>query len=218
MKVAILLAGSGVYDGSEIYEATLTQLYLDQADVAYQCIAPNISQAHVINHAQGDVAEGESRNVLVESARLCRGNILDLADAQVADYDALIVPGGFGVAKNLCDFAFKGAELSIVPEVKTFIQAFHQAGKVIGLECIAPVMTAAIFGAGTRCTIGQNPDIAAAVTATGAEHVPASVHDIVVDDAKKLVTTPAYNEATRIRDAAIGIEKLVNKVIELAKK
>lgn len=216
MRIAVLLAGCGVYDGSEIYEGTLTFLALDKADANYQCIAPNIPQHHVVNHATGEEMPGENRNVLVEAARLARGEILDLAQADVADYDAVIVPGGFGVAKNLCDFAFKGAQMQMNPEVKAFIQGFHQAGKPVGLICIAPTMSAAIFGDGVRCTIGTDKDTAAAVEAMGAVHEAKQVHEITVDEANKLVTTPAYMEATRIREAAEGIENLVQEVLRLA--
>lgn len=217
MKVAVLLAGSGVFDGSEIYETTLTLLALDRADVSYQCMAPNIAQAHVINHITGEEMPGEKRNVLVESARLARGAIIDLSVANAEDYDALIVPGGFGVAKNLCNFAFKGAEMEIDLRVRDFIRAVHQAGKPVGLICIAPTMAAKLFGEGTRCTIGSDADTAAAIEAMGGQHVQCPVDEFVVDEEKKLVTTPAYMEANRLRDAAAGIEKLVAKVIELAR-
>jgi len=215
MRVAVLLAGCGVYDGSEIYETTLTLLALDKANASYQCVAPNIEQAHVVNHATGDEATGETRNVLVESARLARGEILDMAAAKVADYDALVVPGGFGVAKNLCDFAFKGAEMTVNPAVREFIQAFHQASKPVGLMCIAPTMTAQLFGAGARCTIGTDKDTAAAVEAMGAVHEAKAVDEILLDEKNKLVTTPAYMEATRISEAAVGIEKLVQQVLKM---
>lgn len=216
MRIAVLLAGCGVYDGSEIYEGTLTLLALDKADVSYQWIAPNIPQHHVINHATGEEMPGENRNVLVEAARLARGEILDLAQAKMEDYDAIIVPGGFGVAKNLCDFAFKGAEMQMNPAVKAFLQAFHRASKPVGLICIAPTMSAAIFGEGVRCTIGTDKDTAAAVETMGAVHEAKQVHEIAVDEANKLVTTPAYMEATRIREAAEGIENLVQEVLRLA--
>ncbi|HLR17451.1 MAG TPA: isoprenoid biosynthesis glyoxalase ElbB [Alcanivoracaceae bacterium] len=216
MRVAVLLAGCGVYDGSEIYETTLTLLALDKANAAYQCVAPNIEQAHVINHATGDVVEGESRNVLVEAARLARGEVLDLAQADVKDYDALIVPGGFGVAKNLCDFAFKGADMEVSPAVREFVQAFNKADKPVGLMCIAPAMTALLFGEGARCTIGTDKDTAAAIEAMGAVHEERAVDEILVDEDNKLVTTPAYMEATRISEAAQGIEKLVQQVLKMA--
>lgn len=217
MRIAVLLAGCGVYDGSEIYEGTLTMLALDKADVSYQCIAPNIMQHHVINHATGEEMPNESRNVLVEAARLARGEILDLAAAKLEDYDAIIVPGGFGVAKNLCDFAFKGAEMQVNAEVKAFIQGFHHAGKPVGLICIAPAMSAALFGKGVHCTIGTDQETAAALAAMGAVHEAKRVDEIAVDAANKLVTTPAYMEAARISEAAVGIEKLVLEVLRLAK-
>lgn len=216
MKVALLLAGSGVYDGSEIYEGTLTMLALDKAGIEWQCMAPDINQAHVINHMTGEEMPGEKRNVLIEASRLARGEIIDLADASPDDYDALIVPGGFGVAKNLSAFAFKGAEMDIHPPVKEFIQAVHGAGKPVGLICIAPTMTALLFGEGTKCTIGSNADVAGAIETMGAKHVECPVDDFVVDEEKKLVTTPAYMEAKRLSEAEAGITKLVKKIQEMA--
>src|SRR5699024_9595440 len=144
-----------------------TLLALDKADVSYQCIAPNIEQHHVINHATGDEMPGEKRNVLVESARVARGEVLDLAEANATDYDALIVPGGFGVAKNLCDFALKGADMEVSPAVREFVQAFNKADKPVGLMCIAPAMTALLVGAGARCTSGADKDAGADVEAMG---------------------------------------------------
>ncbi|GAB3104474.1 isoprenoid biosynthesis glyoxalase ElbB [Aestuariicella hydrocarbonica] len=215
-KVAVILAGCGVYDGSEIYESVITLLALDQADAKVQCFAPDIPQMHVVNHLTGEVAEGESRQVLVEAARLARGDIQALQQARVEDFDAIIVPGGFGVAKNLCDFAVKGSDMSMNPQVLALLQSFKAAAKPVGLICIAPSMAAAIFGAGVECTIGQDADTAAAIEAMGGRHVPSEVDAIVVDNANKLVTTSAYMMAGRIREAAAGINKLVSKVLELA--
>ena len=162
-KVAVVLSGCGVYDGAEINEAVLTLLNLEQQGASYQCFAPDIDQLHVINHLTGEPVEGESRNVMVEAARIARGNVLDLAGASADDYDALVVPGGFGAAKNLCNFAVAGADMEIQPDFLRVAQAFHRAGKPIGLICIAPVMAAAICGEGTQCTIGNDADTAAAM-------------------------------------------------------
>lgn len=215
-KVAVILAGCGVYDGSEIHETVVTLLSLDRAGAEVQCLAPNVEQMHVVNHATGEVAEGESRNVLVEAARIARGNVLDVASAKADDFDAVIVPGGFGAAKNLSDFAVKGAELTVNADVLAFTRAMREQGKAIGLMCIAPVISAAIFGAGVQCTIGTDSETAAAVNQTGAEHMNCAVDDIAVDEARKLVTTPAYMLAGSIAEAASGIEKLVDKVLSLA--
>lgn len=214
-KVAVILAGCGVYDGAEIYESTLTLLALDHAGAAYQCMAPNIPQHHVVNHLTGEEM-AETRNVLVEAARIARGNIVDLAKANPADYDALIIPGGFGAAKNLSSFAFKGAEMEIQPDVLKFVQAIHKAGKPVGLVCIAPAMSPLLFGEGVECTIGNDADTAAAVEAMGASHQNCAVDDIVIDEKRKVVTTPAYMLANRISEANLGISKLVNAVLKLA--
>ena len=215
-RVAVVLSGCGVYDGSEIYESVLTLLRLDQAGAEVQCFAPDMTQLHVINHASGEVAEGESRNVLVEAARLARGEIRDLAEADAADFDAVILPGGFGAAKNLSDFALKGKDLAVVPQLVDFIRAMREADKPVGLMCIAPAITGVLFDGGAKCTIGSDPDIAAAIEATGAVHRPCAVDEICVDRANKLVTTPAYLLAGSISEAASGINKLVDEVLAMA--
>jgi len=216
-KVAVVLAGCGVYDGAEIHEAVLTLLALDRRDVSYQCFAPDIPQLHVVNHLTGQVAAGETRNVLIEAARIARGKVLDLAAANAADFDALLVPGGFGAAKNLCDFAVAGSNMKVQPDFLRFAQAMHKAGKPIGLICIAPAMAAKIFGAGVECTIGNDAETAAAITAMGAKHIDCAVEKALVDKRNKLVTTPAYMLAQRIGEAATGIEQCVEAVLAMAK-
>lgn len=213
-KVAVILSGCGVFDGSEIYESTLTLLALDQAGVEYQCMAPDIEQMHVINHLTGQEMN-EKRNVLIEAARLARGAIINLADADPADYDALIVPGGFGAAKNLSDFAVKGADISVNQNVQNLIQAMHETGKPIGLICIAPAMAPKLFGEGTICTVGNDQATAAAIEVMGGVHQACPVDEFVVDRERKVVTTPAYMLAGRISEAASGINKLVAEVLAL---
>lgn len=214
-KVAVILSGCGYLDGSEIYEATFTLLALDQQQAQVSCFAPNIPQMHVVNHLTGEVMN-ETRQVLVEAARLTRGQIADLKTANAADFDALIIPGGYGAAKNLCDFAVKGSEMSVNAEVLHFARAMHEAGKPVGLICIAPAMSAHIAGPGTRYTIGHDADTAAAINATGGVHVECAATDCVVDADKKIVTTPAYMCASRLSEAAEGIRQLVTEVLKLA--
>ena len=212
-KVAVVLSGCGVYDGAEIYEATLVQLALDKAGVEFQCMAPNVAQMHVINHLTGEEMP-EQRNVLVESARLCRGNIVDLAKVNPDDYAAVIFPGGFGVAKNLCDFAVKGADMQVNPEVAKFTRALHAQKKPVGLICIAPAMAPVLFGKGVTCTLGDAADPAAdAVRAMGGNAVGCAVDQFAVDEANNLITTPAYMLAGRISEAAAGITRLVEEVV-----
>ena len=214
-KIAIILSGSGVFDGAEIHESVLTLLSIDRAGAQYQCFAPDIDQHHVINHITGEEMD-ERRNVLVESARIARGDVKALSALNISDYDALILPGGFGAAKNLSDFAFTGADVRVQHDVLAAVQGFSDAKKPVGLMCIAPAITGRAFTAGARCTIGNDKDTAAAIEATGAAHVNCPVDDIVVDESRKLVTTPAYMLAQSIGEAATGIDKLVKKVIELA--
>ncbi|WP_434767082.1 isoprenoid biosynthesis glyoxalase ElbB [Pseudomonas triticicola] len=213
-KVAVILSGSGVYDGAEIQESVITLLRLDQRGAQVQCFAPNIAQLHVINHLTGEEMP-ESRNVLVESARIARGNVKDIRDADVDDFDALIVPGGFGAAKNLSNFAIEGAGCTVQPEVLALAEAFAEAGKPVGLICISPALAAKIYGPGVTCTIGNDADTAAAMNKMGATHEECAVTEIVEDKARKLVTTPAYMLAQTISEAASGINKLVDRVLEL---
>ncbi len=214
-KVAVVLAGCGVYDGAEINEAVLTLLALEQQGAEYQCFAPDMEQLHVINHLTGEVAEGERRNVLVEAARIARGNILPLTEADAETYDALLVPGGFGAAKNLSDFAVAGPEMQVQPDFLKFAQAMHKADKPVGLICIAPAMAAAIFGEGVRCTIGNDPETAAAIEAMGGVHLECPVREARVDEDNKLVTTPAYMLAGNLSEAAAGISECVKSVLAL---
>jgi enhancing lycopene biosynthesis protein 2 len=214
-KVAVILSGCGFKDGGEIYEATLTLLALDEADVSYQCFAPDMPQMHVVNHLTGEEMP-ESRNVLVEAARLARGNVKPITEAKIEDFDALIIPGGFGAAKNLCNFAVKGSDMTVQAEVLAFAQGMSQAGKPVGLVCIAPAMAPKIGGAGTQYTIGNDAGTAAAINAMGGVHVDCAVDECVIDNERKIVTTPAYMYAARIREARAGIQKLVQAVLSLA--
>ena len=213
-KVAVILSGCGVYDGAEIHESVITLLRLDQRGAKVQCFAPDIAQHHVINHLTGNEMP-ESRNVLVESARIARGEVKDIREAKVEDFDALIVPGGFGAAKNLSNFAVEGANCSVNPDVLALAEAFAQACKPVGLMCISPAIAAKIYGPGVTCTIGKDPETAAAVGKMGATHKECEVTDIVEDKARKLVSTPAYMLARSISEAASGINKMVDRVLEL---
>jgi enhancing lycopene biosynthesis protein 2 len=212
-KVGVLLCGCGMYDGSEIHEATLTLLFLDRAGAEIVCIAPDISQAEVVNHLTGQ-ATGERRQVLVEAARIARGSIRDIRQVKASELSALILPGGLGAAKNLCDFALKGADCTVKPEVAGLIREMHEAGKPIGFICIAPVIAAKVLGA--KVTIGTDRATAATVEKMGGRHVVCAVDEITVDEEKKVVSTPAYMLGPTISRVALGIEKLVAKVLELA--
>ncbi|MBC9252765.1 isoprenoid biosynthesis protein ElbB [Pseudomonas alcaligenes] len=215
-RVAVILSGCGVYDGAEIHESVITLLRLDQRGAQVQCFAPNVAQMHVINHLTGEEMP-ESRNVLTESARIARGNVEDVRTLAVEHFDALILPGGFGVAKNLSNFATEGAACSVQPDVLAAAQAFAKAGKPVGLVCISPALAVKIYGPGVIATLGSAEDpAAAALTAMGGSHTECAVEDIVEDKAHKLVSTPAYMLAQSIAEAAAGINKLVDRVLELA--
>lgn len=213
-KVGVVLSGSGVYDGSEIHEAVITLLAIAREGAEAVCFAPDKSQTDVINHLTGEPM-GESRNVLIEAARIARGSIQPIAQASINDLDALIVPGGFGAAKNLSSFASLGSECTVDPGLKKLVLEMHQAGKPLGFMCIAPAMLPKIFDFPLRLTIGTDIDTAEVIEEMGAEHVPCPVDDIVVDEDNKVVTTPAYMLAQNIAEAAAGIEKLVSRVLVL---
>jgi enhancing lycopene biosynthesis protein 2 len=216
-KVALILSGCGVFDGAEIHESVLTLLALDRANAQVVCAAPDIPQHHVINHLTGQPATGESRNVLVESARIARGKIIPLARLDVRDVDAVILPGGFGAAKNLCDFALAGERFGVHEQVAAVLQAAHKLGKPIGFVCIAPAIAAKLFGAEqVEFTIGTDEGTARALSSSGAAHVNCNVFNAVVDRRLKIVSTPAYMLAGRITEAEAGINKLVQAVLDMA--
>jgi enhancing lycopene biosynthesis protein 2 len=215
-KVAVVLSGCGVYDGAEIHEAVITLLALDRAGAEIVCAAPNVEQAHVVNHLTGDAAADERRNVLVEAARIARGKIVDLAKLEAKSVDAAIFPGGYGAAKNLCTWAFKKDTCGVDAEVARFVREMHAAHKPLGFECIAPVIAARLLGEEhPQLTIGTDADTAASVEKMGGKHVACQVREISVDRERRIVTTPAYMLAGRISEAADGIEKLVKAVLEL---
>lgn len=212
-KIAVVLAGNGVYDGAEIHEATLTLLAIARQGAQYQCFAPDIEQAQVVNHLTGQVMP-EKRNVLVEAARIARGNIRPLSEYKAENYDALIFPGGFGVAKNLCTFAFDGINCKVNSEVEKAVRNTAVAEKPIGALCISPVLLAKILTE-VEVTIGDDEATAEAIENMGATHINSTHGEIVVDRKYKIVTTPCYMLDATIDQIADGAENLVKKVIEL---
>lgn len=214
-RIGLLLSGCGAFDGSEIHETVLALLALDRAGVDILCTAPDIDQFHVINHlTQEETAE--VRNVLVESARIARGNIvaIDALDAQ--EIDGLILPGGFGAVKNLCTLALKGPEGGVNSQVLELLRQIHAAKKPIGAICISP---AAVVMALKECqpsvTIGTDAGTAAAIHTMGGQHQACKLDEICVDPVNRIVSTPGYMLGSGIKEIATGIEKLVQKVIEL---
>ncbi len=219
-KIAVLLSGCGYLDGAEIREAVLTLLALDQHGADFQCIAPNVTQFHVVNHVTGEPVAGTQRNILEESSRISRlGKCLDLAHAQVQDYDGLVMPGGFGVAKNHCTFAFKGAQAEVRADVAAFVSGFFEAKKPVGAICIAPALVALAMHQtqqSVALTLGNDTACAQAMEELGQQHqnTPDS-REIVIDEAHKLITTPAYMfDDARLSDVFVGIERCVTEVLK----
>lgn len=213
-KVAIILSGCGVNDGSEIHEAVLCLLHLTKQGASYQCFAPDKPQA-TTNHITGKLDASQSRNVLTEAARIARGDIKALTELNIADFDALLLPGGFGVAKNLSDFASQGAEMQLDAQVQAACKAFASARKPAGYCCIAPILIPRVYPAGVKGTIGTDTDTADAFSAMGGEHIGCAVTDVVEDARYQVISTPAYMLAKNIAEADIGIGKLVKRLLEM---
>ncbi len=216
-KVGVVLSGCGVYDGAEIHESVITLLALDRHGAEAVMCAPDVAQMHVVNHLTGAVVEGEERNVLVESARIARGAIKDVKEISADELDALILPGGFGAAKNLCDFAVAGADCAVNPDVATLVRAVHNQGKPVAAVCIAPALLAKVLGdEAPELTIGNDAGTAGALEAMGATHVECPVREFVIDRERKVITSPAYMLAQSISEAADGIEGTVTALLEMA--
>lgn len=210
---AVVLAGCGVYDGAEIHEAVMTLYAIDRSGSSYQIFAPDIAQYHVVNHLTGKPT-GETRQVLVEAARIARGKIKPLKDFKAGDFDILMFPGGFGVAKNFCSYAFDGASCTVNPEVEHAIRSMHAAGKPIGALCITPVVLAKILGDIT-VTIGQDARTASDVQAMGATHQPTRHREVVIDRKNKIVTSPCYMLDATVTDIADDAIKTVEALLKL---
>jgi enhancing lycopene biosynthesis protein 2 len=212
-NIAVILCGCGHRDGSEIHEATLTLWAIHKHGAEYQCFAPNVMQHHVLNHCNGEEMP-EQRNVLIESARIARGKIADLSQFDAAAFDGLVIPGGFGAAKNLCTYAFDGPNCAVNPDVAQAIKAMHQAGKPIGALCIAPVILAKVLG-NVTVTAGQDAETAANIVKMGGIHAPTLHGEIVIDWVNKIVTTPCYMLDSRVDQIGDGADKLIQAILEL---
>ncbi len=212
-KFAVVLSGCGVYDGAEIHEATLTLLAIARAGATYQCFAPDMKQYHVINHITGEEMN-EERNVLIESARIARGNIKPLSEYDAKEFDALIFPGGFGAAKNLSTVAFKGADATVIPEVEKAIEQTVELKKPIGALCISPAILAKVLK-DVSVTIGKDKGTAEAIEAMGAKHVDTNHGDVVFDENKLVFTTPCYMLDATITDIDDGATNVVNEMMKV---
>jgi enhancing lycopene biosynthesis protein 2 len=220
-KVAVILAGCGYLDGAEIQESVITLLELDKAGVEVQCFAPDIQQEHVVCHIDGKVSSFRERNVLEEAARIARGDIVPLADFKVADFAAVLLPGGQGIIKNLSNFAYEGPNCAVDGELERVILDTYKSGKPIGASCLAPVVVARVLGAENipaLVTMGRDKKMAQAIRDCGCVHADCNVEDIIIDEKHKVVSTPAYMyDATTIAKVANGIGKLVKAVLSMTK-
>jgi len=210
-RFAVVLAGCGVFDGAEIHEAVLTLLAIDRAGASWQCFAPDIAQRHVVNHLTGQEMP-EKRNVLVESARIARGNIKPLSRFNATEFDALIFPGGFGAAKNLCDWAIRGDACTVNPDVEKAVRSMHAAGKPVGAMCIAPVILARLFK-GISLTTGDDPASGKFIEKTGNLYARTTHGEVVTDRDRKFFTTPCYMLDASISQIAEGAENIVREIM-----
>lgn len=224
-KVAVVLSGCGVFDGTEIHEASAVLVHLSRGGAEVQMFAPDVAQMHVIDHSKGQPAE-ESRNVLSESARIARGNITDAAKLSASNHDAVIFPGGFGAAKNLSTFAVDGKDCTVNAEVERVLKDFHKAGKPIGLCCISPVLAAKVLP-GVEVTVGHEEEeggkwpyagTAQAIKALGATHCVKEVTEAHTDLKNKVVTSPAFMCETKLHLIFDGIGAMVKDVLKLTGK
>jgi enhancing lycopene biosynthesis protein 2 len=216
-KIGMVLSGCGVYDGSEAQEVVLALLALDRRGAEVVACAPDVPQLHVVDHLSGKVEAGAVRNVLVESARLTRGSVRDVASVGADEIDGLVLPGGYGAAKNLCGFAMNGTDCSVDPGVERLILDVHEQGKPIAAFCIAPALLARVLGGEhPDLTIGSDPATAAALEVMGAHHVPCPGAEARVDRQRRIVTTPAYMASCRISEVAEGIAKTIDVLLEMA--
>ena len=217
-KVGVVLSGCGVYDGAEIHESVITLLAIDRAGAQAVCMAPNVDQMHVVNHVTGEEAAGEKRNVLVESARIARGEIKDISTVKAKDIDALVFPGGFGAAKNLSSFAVKGENCDVHPEVLRLVKEFAAKQKPQAVLCIAPAMMAKIYEDAPKkpvLTIGNDKETSGKIEIMGSRHQDCAANDFVFDAENKIVSTPAYMLGQNISEVAEGIEKTINKLVQM---
>ena len=214
-KIAVVLAGCGHMDGAEIQESVLSLYFIEKYGMTYEVFAPNIEQHHVINHFLKEPTS-EKRNVLVEAARIARGKIKDIKQLDVNSFDAIYMPGGFGAAKNLCDYAFKGSDAQVLKELDEKIKEFNAKGKYVCAVCIAPVIVARVLGAQhVELTIGDDASTADDVKMFGAKHVNKAVSDFHFDEKNKVLSTPAYMYNAKISEVGSGIEKMVKKLSEV---
>ncbi len=217
-NVAVILSGCGYLDGAEVRESVLTLLALDTAGTSYKVFALDEEQHHVVNHLTGQQVDGDKRNILEESARIARGQIEDVTKLNVEEFDALILPGGFGVAKNMCSFFFDGSNASVNEKIVEIVKDFKDSNKPIGAICISPALIALSIGDyNPSLTLGNDDDIASEIEKTGAKHEKCATYDCVFDEKNKIITTPAYmDDRAKLSDVYLGISKLVKKVIEIA--
>jgi len=212
-RFGVILSGCGNRDGAEIHESTMTLLAIHKNGADYQCFAPNIVQHHVLNHLTGEVMD-ESRNVMIEAARIARGKVKDLNEFDPAQFDGLVIPGGLGAVKNLSNYAFAGVDCRVIDGVANAIRGMYQLKKPIGALCIAPVVLAKVLG-NINVTIGHDKNTVADLEKMGAIHTATNQEEVAVDREHKIVTTPCYMLNSRVDQIAVGADKVIRSMLDL---
>ena len=212
-KVAVILAGCGTRDGSEINETVTLLLALDQHNIEYQAFAPDENQYEVDNHVTGQCTM-EKRNMMVEAARIVRGNILPITKFNANDYDALLFPGGTGTAKNIFTYAIDGIDFKVNKEVEKAIKDIHAQGKPIGAMCIAPLMVAKVLG-NVNVTMGSgNCRQAKELPMIGCKHTETTHGGVAIDKENKVYSTPCFMLDATLKDVYQGAWNLVEAMIK----
>ena len=229
VRTAVVFSGCGVYDGTECTEGVATLVALTRAGAEIKCFAPDVDQMHVIDHTKGEPMEGETRNTMIESARITRGDMAPLSTLSIRDFDAVIFPGGFGAAKNLSDFGVVGPEMQVITDVERILFEALATKTPLGLCCISPVLAAKVLGTenggpGATLTLGKEGDDFPYAGSIGAaesfgntvEHK--DVNEICIDEKNSIVTTPAYMKNAAFHEVFDGVQEMVKAVLDKAKK
>jgi len=225
MKIGVLLSGAGVYDGAEIQEAVLTLLEIERMGYEPVCIGINAQQHHVINHLNGQ-EQVQARNMLEEAARIARGQITEISSVVPAELDALVIPGGFGSAKNFSTWAFDGPEASIRSDVKLLLVNMYNVGKPIVALCVSPVLLAlALEGIhpAPTLTIGSTQEASPyqisafqeGLQAKGIRTTDCSINEICIDATNRIITAPCYMLEATLPELQSNIAQALKALKEL---
>jgi enhancing lycopene biosynthesis protein 2 len=225
MKIGVLLSGCGVYDGAEIQETVFALLAIEELGAEAICLSVNKNQHHVVNHLTGEEMP-ESRNMLVEAARIARGAVHDISTFDNTQIDALVIPGGFGSAKNFTTWAFEGPNGSILPEIKELIQQCISDKKPIAALCVSPVIVGLALNQSdlqATMTLGTDKEkspyeinaFSSGLSQTGVQVEMKTIREIALDEKLKIVSAPCYMMDASIVEIRTNIQQAMQALIQL---